>query len=66
MDSQSEGGGGSLPGSPQSSCGRGTYIPFNPVRSAGCQQTTLNEEFKQPAAYLAKEKAPEVLCKAFQ
>jgi hypothetical protein len=63
MDSQSEGGGGSPPGSPQSSGGRGRYSdvsdaptsPSTPYEAVGCQQTTLNEKFKQHAAYLAKE-----------
>jgi len=55
MGFQSEGGGGFPPGILQSSGGRGRYSdasdaitpPSTLNEAAGCQQTTLNEEFKK-------------------
>jgi hypothetical protein len=74
MDAQSEGG-----GSPSLRCSQSSIqssasattpsTPSTPSTSpatTGCQQTQLNEDLNQLAAYLAKEKAPKGLHNALQ
>ena len=56
------------PSSSESSDG-GNCNATTPLRSAlykpnRCQQTNLNAEFEQLAAYLVDRKAPKALCKA--
>jgi hypothetical protein len=62
MDAQSEGGGSLSPGCSQSSVQSSASAttpstPSTSLATTGCQQTQLNEDFNQLAAYLAKEKA---------
>ena len=75
MDFQGEEGGDSPPDSPWSSSSSSsgsdasdatTATQSTLLETTGCQQTTLNSEFNQLAAYLAKEKAPEGLRKALR
>jgi hypothetical protein len=71
MDAQSEGGGSPSPrcsqSSVQSSASATTLgTPSTSPATTGCQQTQLNEDFNQLAAYLAKEKAPKGLHNALQ
>jgi hypothetical protein len=67
MDSESEGEGGWPPESPRSSSSSsdatGATAATQSIlpETTGCQQTKLSSEFKQLAAYLAKEKAPKEL-----
>jgi hypothetical protein len=68
MDSDSEDSSSGPPWSPSSSEGgdRGNSNATAPPRSASyepnsCQQTNLNAEFDQPAAYLVGMKAPKAL-----
>ena len=71
MDSDSEGSSGAPPWSPDSSESgdSGNRNATTPPCSASyepnrCQQTNLNAEFKQLAAYLVDRKAPKALYKA--
>jgi hypothetical protein len=73
MDSDSEGSSGAPPWSPDSSESgdSGNRNATTPPCSASyepnrCQQTNLNAEFEQLAAYLVDRKAPKALCKALQ
>jgi hypothetical protein len=41
-------------------------VAATPPKTIGCQQTTLEDEFEELAAYLAKEKAPKAVRNAFK